>query len=247
MIDRYDDNKVKQALKNIWNYMKLNQDIEKCDLIIGCGCANLDIPVKCSELYKQGFAPKILFAGGYGKITKNSFNKTEAEIYKEIAIANGVNEADILIETESTNTGDNFKFAEKILDKYNIKHDRIIIVDKSFKERRSYSAAKIVFQKKKLMVTTPDMTFDEYLDSLSKKKNDEIIDIISVIVGDVQRIIIYPQFGWQTENEVPEMVLKSYYYLKEIGFSKYILSKNDIKLLIEKNGISKEKKENYFN
>ena len=86
------------------------------------------------------------------------------------------------------------------------------------------------------MITTDDMTFDKYLESLIKKKNDEIIDIISVFVGDVQKISIYPQFGHQTENEVPEMILNSYYYLKEIGFSKYILSKKDIKLLIEKNG-----------
>lgn len=91
--------------------MKLNQKIDKCDLIIGCSCSYLEVADKCVELNKEGYAPKILFTGGLGKITKDNFNKTEAEIYKDIAINKGVSDKDILIETKSTNTGDNFRFS----------------------------------------------------------------------------------------------------------------------------------------
>ena len=236
-----------KKLEIIWNYMNLNQKIEKCDLIIGCGCANLEIPVKCANLLKSGYAPKILFAGGLGKITKDNFNKSEAEKYKEIAIKNGIDEKDILIETQSTNTGDNFRLGLKILNENNIKCDKILIVHKPLNERRTLSSAKTILKDKELIITSPDSTFDEYINYLNKQNFEKIYNEISVIVGDIQRLIIYPQFGWQIENKVPELVLDSYYYLKNIGFSKYILSKEQIKNLIEKFGIIDGQKENYFN
>lgn len=244
----YSINKVKidRALKEIWYYMKLNQVLEKCDLIIGCGCANLDIPVKCSSLYKNGYAPKILFAGGLGKITKNKFNKSEAEIYRDIAIANGVREEDILVETESTNTGDNFRFAMKILDESNIKYNKVLIVHKPLSERRTYSSARMILKDRELIITSFDMTFDEYLEILNKKSEWDIINEISVIVGDIQRLIIYPQFGWQIENFVPDAIIKNYYYLKSLGFSKYVVPDYEIKKLINKYGIIIGGERNYF-
>lgn len=47
-----------KSLKILWDYMRLQQPLEKCDLIIGCGCSNLDIPVKCSQLFKDGYGSK---------------------------------------------------------------------------------------------------------------------------------------------------------------------------------------------
>lgn len=248
MNNMYERNKdgIKKSLKEIWDYMKLNQPLEKCDLIIGCGCANLDIPVKCSNLLKAGYASKILFAGGLGKITKNKFSKSEAEIYKDIAIKNGIKENDILIETQSTNTSDNFRFALQVLKKNNFRFDKILIVHNPFSERRTFSAAKAVFPNKHLIITSSDITFEEYFNGLNNKSLEEIINEISVIVGDIQRIIIYPQFGWQIENEVPESVRKAYYHLKKLGFSKYILSKEQIKETIHKYGLAEGQSENYF-
>ena len=42
MIDR----EIVHSLKALWNYMVLNMPIEKADLIIGCGCTNLEVPKK---------------------------------------------------------------------------------------------------------------------------------------------------------------------------------------------------------
>lgn len=227
--------------------MKINQKLEKCDLIIGCGCANLEIPIKCADLLKKGYASKILFVGGLGKITKGKFNKTEAQIYKEITIENGVNEQDIIIENQSTNTGDNFRFGLKILNDNNIKCDKILIVHKPFYERRTLSTAKAILKNKQLIITSFDYTIDEYITYLDNQSYEKIYNEISVIVGDIQRLIIYPQFGWQIENEIPKEVIKSYYYLKEIGFSKFVLSKEQIRELIDKFGILDGFEENYFN
>jgi len=237
--------KIIEALKELWNYMNLNQTLEKGDLIIGCGCSNLEVPVKCAQLFKEGYGKKILFTGGLGKDTEGHFTKPEAEIYKEIAIKNGVNENDIIIETKSTNTGDNFRFSKEILEQQNINYNKIIIVHRPLSERRTISTAKAILENKELSITSPDMSFEEFLKYLKESKNSAI-DVISVIVGDIQRMIIYPQFGWQIENEVPENVIKAYNYLKNLGFSKYVFNKHEIEQLMLKFKIP-NKDANYFN
>jgi len=85
----------KEVFKNIeilYNYMQINDKLEKCDMIMGCGCANLEIPKRCAELYFKDYGKYIVFAGGLGKTTKKLFNKAEAQIYKDIALQCGVPE-----------------------------------------------------------------------------------------------------------------------------------------------------------
>ncbi len=221
--DIYFENKeeIIKSLKVIWNYMNLNQKITKCDIIIGCGCTNLEIPTKCAQLYHEGYAPKILFVGGYGKITKNAFKKPEALLFKEIALKEGVNKKDIYVETKSTNTGDNFKNALKIIKKYNLKANKVLIVHNKFNERRTISCAKTILKDKELYITSPDSTFKEFIKKLESKN---ISDVISNIVGDIERIMVYPEFGWQVKNKVPKSVLNAYNYLISLGFTKFLIT-----------------------
>ena len=237
-----------QSLKIIWNYMILNMPIEKSDLIIGCGCTNLDIPKKCVELFKKGYADKILFTGGFGKLTSTKFEKTEAEIYRDIALENGLDINNIYIENKSTNTGDNFRFSLKIIEENHIKSNKILIVHNKLSERRTLSAAKAIIKEKSLSITSPDTTFDEFIERLKQRKSEDVKNIISVIIGDIQRIIIFPQLGWQVENDVPQEVIEAYYLLKNNGYNKYIFNKEDIQKLVDEYGlINKEKNINYFN
>lgn len=238
------DKDIFNCLKTIYDYMNLNQKLEKCDLIIGCGCSNLDIPVRCAELFKQGYADKILFSGGKGKITSKTFEKTEAEIFREIAVANGVPEDEMILENESTNTGDNFRYSLKMLKEKEIKADKIIIVHGIFSQRRTLASAETILKCKKLYITSPNLSFEDYINQLS---NEDINEFISVIVGDIQRIIIYPQFGWQTIQFVPNEILKCYEFLKDKGYTKYIFTKEDIQKMIDKYGILNNQEPNYFN
>ena len=236
-----------QALEEIWNYMKLDMKTEKADLIIGCGCLNLEIPVKCADLLKENYAQNILFSGGLGKLTTDKFQKTEAEIFKDIAIEKGIEPRKIYLEKESTNTGDNFSFSLKIIEKYKIKSDKIIIVHNNLSQRRTLSAAKARIKNKEISVTSPNKTFSQFIERLNSITEEEQYNIISVIVGDIQRLIIFPQLGWQTENEVPETIIADYYKLKNLGYNKYIYDKERIQNLIDKNGIVEGYEPNYFN
>lgn len=228
-------NELKSELKIIYDYMVLNQELQKSDWIIGCGCTNLTIPIVCSDLYKNHIAPKILFTGGYGKLTKDYFQKSEAETFRDIALKQGVKEKDIYLETKSTNTVQNFKNCQKIIKK---NHEKIIIVCNSIYERRVYNTAKAILKDQIIRVTSERISYEEYFKNLvssSDWKKD-----VSVIVGNIQRMIIYPQFGWQLKEEVPKEVLEVYQRLKQKGFNQYIISKEKIGKLVKKNRIRED-------
>lgn len=242
-MDTYINNReeIIKKLKVIWDYMGYNMPIEKSDLIIGCGSLNLGVPKKCAELYKNGIAPLILFAGGFGKVSQNYFPKTEAEIFRDIAIENGVPEDKILLEKTSVNTRDNIRFAKKILKKHHINPKKIIIVHGPFVGRRVSSTVKKIMRDKDVIITSPLISFDEYINILDSKP-DNILNNISVIVGDIQRLIIYPKLGWQIENEIPQDIIDAYYYLQSLGFTKYIYTREQIKILYDKYNIPEDKR-----
>ena len=61
---------IRERLLPIWDYMHMNMELAKADCIVGFGCYNDDIPLRCAELYHQGWAPKVLFTGGLGRNTR---------------------------------------------------------------------------------------------------------------------------------------------------------------------------------
>ncbi|MFV2046115.1 YdcF family protein [Metabacillus sp. YM-086] len=62
------------------------------------------------SLYKNGYVKKVIFTGGKG--SENDY--TEAEVAKDYAIENGIEEKDILIETRSRITEENLIYAYDI-------------------------------------------------------------------------------------------------------------------------------------
>ena len=53
----------------LWEYMKMNHELKHSDCIIGLGSMNINVANVTSELYLKGYANKIIFSGGLGKIT----------------------------------------------------------------------------------------------------------------------------------------------------------------------------------
>ncbi len=100
-----------------------------------CLVARVDHAV---SLYKGGYAPKILMSGG----TDANTNVNEAETMKKIAIDAGVPEADILMETKSTSTYENFLFSQTILNSANL-HSVIIVTDPYHNARAALVASKL--------------------------------------------------------------------------------------------------------
>jgi hypothetical protein len=48
-------------------------------------------------------------------------------------------------------------------------------------------------------------------------------DVISIMVGDLQRIRLYPARGFQIEQQIPERVWEAYEELVKAGYDRHLL------------------------
>ncbi len=91
---------------------------------------------QAANLYKAGYARKIIVSGGNDK----EDNVNEAETMKKIAGEYGVPGKDIILERQATSTYENFLFSQKILQANNL--TSIIIVTEPFHIARSELVAR---------------------------------------------------------------------------------------------------------
>lgn len=127
----------KQKLYKLWDYLCEADQLEKADLIFVFGGGGVTRPIYASELYKQGWAPKVLFTGEGPSYTKD-VSETEAEKFAKIAIEHGVLVWDILIEKEAKNTPENVMKSIALLRTFHISPKRIIAVQIEYQMKRAY-------------------------------------------------------------------------------------------------------------
>lgn len=214
------DQEIDKLAKKIWDYMLLNQQLKKADLIVVFGSHDLRVAAYAADLYLKGLAPLILFTGGFGGITKHVWNKAEAEKFAEVAIEKGVNPEHILRETESRNTGENVIFTQKLLEDKGIKPRKVIFVQKPYMERRLWANLKKRWNDIEIIVTSPDISYEDYPNEDISKE-----EMINVMVGDLQRIKEYPKLGFQVPQDIPDDVWQAYEKLVELGFDKRLIKK----------------------
>jgi hypothetical protein len=56
--------------QTIWNYLHLNLPLQKADCIVGLGSYDLRVAERCADLYKENWAPFIIFSGYLGNWTR---------------------------------------------------------------------------------------------------------------------------------------------------------------------------------
>jgi uncharacterized SAM-binding protein YcdF (DUF218 family) len=216
LIEAFDEVVERQA-RIIWDYHHLNHALEKCDLILALGSNDLRVAERAADLYVQGWAPLVLMSGNAGALTRERFQKPEAELFAEIAVKKGVPVEAVLIEAASTNTGENIQFSRRLLLDKGLDPARILLVQKPYMERRSYATFMKVWPGKRLIVASPQISFSDYF--TPELPRDLVINIM---VGDLQRIRIYPSKGFQIEQEIPEEVWQAYEELVALGYDRHL-------------------------
>jgi uncharacterized SAM-binding protein YcdF (DUF218 family) len=204
--------------KTLWDYHHMHHRIEKADCILALGSHDLRVADRAAELYLEGCAPMVIFSGGLGNFTQGMWKEPEADQFAKIALERGVPPEAILTENKSTNTGENILFTQRLLAEKNRDPQSFIVVQKPYMERRSYATFKQHWPEKRLFVTSPQISFDEY-------PTDEIPleRVINIMVGDLQRIKMYPAKGFQIHQEIPDNVWQAYERLVELGYDKHLM------------------------
>jgi len=213
-------NETFQLAKKLWDYHHMHHALEKADCVLALGSHDLRVAERAAQLYLEGWAPILIFSGGLGNFTKEMWTETEADQFASIAISMGVPEASILIENRSTNTGENILFTQQLLFEKGLDPKSFIVVQKPYMERRSFATFKQHWPDKKLVVTSPQISFEDY-----PTEEIPLERVINIMAGDLQRIKFYPEKGFQVYQEIPADIWQAFQQLVASGFDNHLMKK----------------------
>lgn len=208
--------------KNLWDYNQLHHTLKKADCIFAMGCYDLEVPRYAAQLYLDGWAPMLAFSGykpANSEMKGDLWKKSEAETFKDIALAMGIPEDRILVDIEARNTQQNFEKMEEVFKRHNFDPKTVILVQKPYMERRVYATGRVRWPERELIVTSPRISFEEYI-----ARTDIPFDrTMNHLVGDTQRIKLYSENGFLAPQEMPEEVWHAYEALVAMGYTKNLL------------------------
>lgn len=208
---------VLQLAKTIWDYHHIKISLQKADCILALGSQDTRVAERSAEIYLQGWAPLLIFSGGVGRITKDLWTETEAELFEKIALKKGVPRENMLLENRSTNTGENISFTRQLLQEKGLDPTSFILVQKPYMERRAYATFQKQWPGKTVYVTSPQISFENYpTDQFPSEQ------VINIMVGDLQRIRIYAEKGFQVPQVIPDEVWNAYERLVNLGFDRQL-------------------------
>jgi len=213
---------VRRLAERLWQYHQLNHELSAAEAIMVLCSYDLAVAARGAQLFLEGWAPLLIFSGGLGAITKHLWNEPEADQFAAVAIKLGVPPDKILIENRSTNTGENVQFTKQLLAETGIDPGTFILVQKPYMERRAFATFKKLWPDKDAIVTSPKVPFEQYLSDYSNPalSTDEVINIM---VGDLQRIRLYPAKGFQIEQEIPDEVWNAFEELVAAGYTRHLI------------------------
>jgi uncharacterized SAM-binding protein YcdF (DUF218 family) len=211
------DDEVLSLAQVLWDYHHVNHSLSPADAVMVLCSHDTRVAERGAELYLQQMAPLLIFSGGLGTITRHLMTTPEADQFAGIAERAGVPRERIIVENRSTNTGENVQFTRQLLADRQLDLRRFILVQKPYMERRTHATFKKVWPEPEVMVTSPQVTMDEYLREYTNQSLSPA-DVISIMVGDLQRIRVYAERGFQISQEIPERVWAAYEELVALGF-----------------------------
>jgi uncharacterized SAM-binding protein YcdF (DUF218 family) len=216
------DSQIEALAETIWNYHLMNHEVAKADAILVLCSHDERVAERGAQLFLDSWAPLLIFSGGHGAITRTLWNEPEAERFARIAERLNVPRESILVEPHSTNTGENIEFTKRLLLERGLNPHKFIVVQKPYMERRSYATFRKLWPEKELIVTSPQVSFRDYLANYS---NADISteDVVSIMVGDLQRIKLYPARGYQIAQEIPDEVWGAFEGLVRARYDKYLI------------------------
>ncbi len=209
----------------IWDYMFRSHKPAHADVILGLGCHDISVADDASQLFLEGVAPCVIFSGNVGRMTAGIFADTEAAIMKARAIELGVPSSAILIEERSTNTGENIRFSQRLLEEKGKAVSSIVLVHKPYMLRRDYATFMRQWHNAESVTIdcwARDITLQDYL----QKDRNAARETVSVMVGDLERVMKYPSKGFQIEQDIPLTVIRAFEKLVAKGYVDQLISES---------------------
>jgi uncharacterized SAM-binding protein YcdF (DUF218 family) len=203
----------------LWDYHHVNHALAPADCIIVLGSHDPRVAERGAEVFLTGWAPLIVFSGNLGSLTREIWDRPEAEIFADVAAALGVPRERMLLEARATNTAENVAFSRELLAARGIRPRKAIAVQKPYMERRTLATFHQRWPELEVIVTSPQIPFEAY-------PNDRISreDVVQIMVGDLQRLTLYAERGWSAPQEIPPQVMDAFDRLVQAGYTSRLVS-----------------------
>lgn len=202
----------------IWNYHQMGHELRPCSAAIGLGCDELGVAAHTARLYHEGLFPVVVFTGATSRRTAVRFPRGEATHYREHAIELGIPERAILVEPTATNTGQNIERSHAVLRHAGVPVDSVLLVSKPYMQRRAYATCRKTWPEVNAICASESLDLNDYAEAAGNGRH-----VIDMLVGDLQRIIEYPERGFAIAQEVPASTRAAYGRLVRAGFTSGLL------------------------
>lgn len=167
---------------------------------------------KTYELYRKRLFPWIVCTGGNSGMT-NGWLLPEAAVFARELLGRGISLGNILFECSSTNIGENLRNARAKLEENKVEPDRVLIITHHAVSMRAFLSALRQWPGPRFQVAYPQSDFID--DSMGY---DDLERRISLVLGEADRLINYPNNGFTVPVKLPERVLESRLELLEQEF-----------------------------
>ncbi|MGW6597870.1 YdcF family protein [Streptomyces sp. NPDC055036] len=198
----------------LWEFHRMRHEPRPCSVAVGLGSHDLGVADTSVELYRSGMMPLIVFTGATSRTTRELMPRGEAVHYRERALALGVPDHAVLVEPRARNTGENICFSRALLEGAGIDVSSVLLISKPYEERRAYATARKLWPGVDIVSASVPMAFETYTDSIGDPHR-----VIDMLVGALQRLLIYPAHGFMIRLPVPTDVTAAYERLCRQGFT----------------------------
>ena len=202
----------------IWDYHHVHHTLAPTDVIIVLGSHDTRVAERGADVFLAGGAPLIVFSGYLGALTSEIWTRPEAEIFAEVAEAKGVPRDRMILESRATNTGENVSYSRALLAERGLHPHRVLAVQKPYMERRTLATFQQRWPEVEVIVTSPQIDFDAYPNEAVSRE-----DVIHIMMGDLQRLIVYGEKGWSAPQDVPAEVQAAFDRLVKAGYTRRLL------------------------
>ena len=218
----WNDPAVEQPLATAWNYMRLVHPLSAADAILALGSFDPMVAVCAAALWHAKLAPVIITSGGIahrGTLLETGWGRSEAHVFADIAVKEGVPLQAIILEDKAQNTGENFSHTKALSERLGLKIDSLIVVAKPYMTRRGFATGRRVWPEVALRLYCEDIGVQEYFE-----REPDPERTLHALVGDLHRIIVYPKLGYQIRQRVPRPVRAALDSLAAAGYGSRLVA-----------------------
>ena len=207
----------------VWEYHQLRHPEVSADIGIVLGCHDIGVADVAAKAFHRGQIPSLVVTGATGPATRERFPDGEAHTFARRLREHGVPTDAVLIEPNATNTGQNITNSKNLLHQRGISPTIVALICMPYMERRAWATCKAQWPQVEPWCISSGQDLAGYLDVMWERDGMEPGEVIEMMIGDLQRIIIYPAKGFTVPQEVPGEVHRAYRHLVKAGYGAKLL------------------------